>query len=180
MAPVRNTILRVAIVALGLLMAPLVASRVVDGWNWNAGAFVFLYVLIFGTGLAYALIARKMRSWAYKTGVGLALAAGFVMGWTTMVLMSESENLAYLAYFGVLAVGGIGAWMARLETRGMAWALFAMAATLAVVEVMAVILWPATPPEHFRLIPFMHAHGVFVVLFVASGALFRHASLAGS
>jgi hypothetical protein len=180
MTQLSRTILRVALVALGLLMVPLVASRLVDGWNWDAGAFVFVYVLFFGTGLAYALIARKMGSWAYKAGVGLALAAGFVMGWTTMVLMSESENLAYLAYFGVLAVGGIGAWMARLETRGMAWALFAMAAALAVVEVIAVKLWPIAPSEYFRLIPFMHVHGVFVALFAASGLLFRHASLAGS
>jgi len=60
MTQLRKTILRVALVALGLLMVPLVASQVVDGWNWNPGTFVFAYVMFFGTGLAYALIARKM------------------------------------------------------------------------------------------------------------------------
>jgi hypothetical protein len=60
MTQLRKTILRVALVALGLLMVPLVASQVVNGWNWNPGTFVFAYVMFFGTGLAYALIARKM------------------------------------------------------------------------------------------------------------------------
>lgn len=38
MTQISKTILRVALVALGLLMVPLVASQVVEGWNWNAGA----------------------------------------------------------------------------------------------------------------------------------------------
>ncbi len=176
MTQLSKTIPRVALVALGLLMVPLVASQVVDGWNWGAGGFAFAYVLFFGTGMAYALIARKMGSWAYKAGVGLALVAGFVMGWTNMVHLSESENHAYLAYFGVLAVGGVGAWLARLEARGLARALFAMAAALVVVGVIAGS--PDVPPLVVR--NRVVGHIAFVALFTASGLLFRHASLAGS
>ena len=80
MTPRRRTMLRVALVALCLLMVPLVASRVVDGWNWRPSAFVIVYVLFFGTGMAYALIARKMGAWSYKVGVGVALVAGFALG----------------------------------------------------------------------------------------------------
>jgi hypothetical protein len=174
MTQLRKTMLRVALVALGLLMVPLVASQVVDGWNWNPGAFVFAYVMFFGTGLAYALIARKMGAWAYKAGVGLALVTGFAMGWANMVHVSDSENPANLVYFGVLAVGGVGAWLARLEARRLARALFAMAATLAVIAVM---LPSGAPPELARNMAVLH--GVFVALFTASGLLFRHASLAG-
>src|SRR5437764_2878742 len=43
MTPMRKTTLRVALVALGLLMVPLVASQVVEGWNWPPGSFVFVY-----------------------------------------------------------------------------------------------------------------------------------------
>ena len=175
MTQLSKTILRVALVALGLLMVPLVASRVVDGWNWPPGAFVFVYVLFFGTGMAYALIARKMGPWSYKAGVGLALAAGFVMGWANMVHISESENPAYFMYFGVLAVGGVGAWLARLEARGLARALFAMAGTLVVVGMIAGS--PDVPPAVVRNRVVMHIIGVAV--FAASGLLFRHASLAG-
>ena len=173
MTQMSRTIRRAALVALGLSMVPLVASQVVEGWNWPPGAFVFTYVLFFGTALAYGLIARKMGAWAYKAGVGLALVAGFVMGWATMVITSESENPANLMYLGVLAVGAIGAWLARLEARGMARALFAMAAALAVVSLLLRSGAPVGP------LWFLVTHGGFVMLFAASGLLFRHASLAG-
>src|SRR2546427_5740062 len=48
MSQLRKTMLRVALAALGLLMVPLVASRLVDGWNWDARGFVFTYVMFFG------------------------------------------------------------------------------------------------------------------------------------
>ena len=175
MTELSKTIRRAALVALGLLMVPLVASQVVDGWNWPAGTFVFAYVLFFGTALAYSLIARTMGAWAYKAGVGLALVTGFAMGWSNMVHTSESENPVNLLYFGVLAVGGVGAWLTRLEARGLARSLFAMAVVLAV---LAVILSSAAPLGLERRVAI--GHGIFVVLFAASGLLFRHASLAGS
>ncbi len=172
MSQLGNTMLRVALVSLGLLMVPLVASRIVDGWNWNTGAFVFVYLLFFATGMAYVLIVRKMGVWAYKAGVALALVTGLALGWSNMVHVSDSENPANLLYFGVLAVGVVGACLARLEARGLARALFAMAATLAVI---AVILPSGAPPELARNMAL--GHGVFVALFTASGLLFRHASL---
>ena len=72
MSQLGKTMLRVALGALAVLMVPLMASRLVEGWNWPAGTFVFVYVLFFGTGMAYAVIARKMGAWSYKAGVGLA------------------------------------------------------------------------------------------------------------
>ena len=172
MTQLSKTILRAALVALGLLMAPLVASRVVDGWNWKFEGFLFAYLMFFATALAYLLISRKMGAWAYKAAVGLALVTGFVMGWSNRVHLSESDNPANMLYFGVLAVGAAGAWMARLEARGLARTLFAMAAALAV---LAVILASAAPLGLERRVAI--GHGVFVALFAASGMLFRHASL---
>ena len=52
--------------------------------------------------------------------------------------------------------------------------MFAMAATLALI---AVILPSGAPPDMARRMAI--GHGVYVVLFAASGLLFRHASLAG-
>jgi hypothetical protein len=168
-----KTTLRVALVALGLLMVPLVASQVVDGWNWPARAFVIVYVLFFATGMAYAAIARKMGAWSYKAGVGVALVAGFALGWSNMVHVADSENPANLVYYSVLAVGVAGAWLARLEARGLARTLFAMAAMLALIAVM---LPSGAPPDLARNMAI--GHGVFVALFTASGLLFRRASLA--
>ncbi|MCU0227746.1 MAG: hypothetical protein MUF01_08900 [Bryobacterales bacterium] len=169
-----GTVLRVALVALGLLMAPLVASRVVEGWNWPPKAFALTYVLFFGTGMAYALIARKMGAWAYKTGVGLALATGFAMGWGTMVRTSESENPANLLYFGVLVVGAVGAWLVRLDARGLARTMFVMAALLAVMGITLPRFSPGAVPGA-EGIPLL-VLALFVGLFATAGLLFRYAS----
>src|SRR6476646_7273696 len=85
MSQLGKTMLRVALGALAVLMVPLVASQVVEGWNWGAGSFVFVYVLFFGTGMLYALIARKMGVWSYKAGVGVAVVYGLDLGWYNMV-----------------------------------------------------------------------------------------------
>ncbi|HTH46685.1 MAG TPA: hypothetical protein VMB21_04175 [Candidatus Limnocylindria bacterium] len=170
-----KTMLRVALGALAALMVPLVASRVVEGWHWGAGSFVFVYVLFFATGMAYALIARKMGAWTYKAGVGVALAAGFALGWSTMVQTADSGHPERLWYLSVLGVGFIGACLARLKAPGLAVTLFAMAATLALIAVM---LPSGAPPDMaWRMAV---GHGVYLVLFVASGLMFRHASLAES
>jgi hypothetical protein len=175
MTQLSQTILRVALVALGLLMVPLVASQIVDGWNWPAGAFVRVYVLFFVTGMVFALVARRMGAWSYKAGVGVALVAGFALGWSNMVHVADSGNPANLVYYSVLGVGAVGAWLARLEARGLARTLFAMAATLAVI---AVTLPSGAPPYLARNMAI--GHGVFVALFASSGLLFRQASLAGA
>jgi hypothetical protein len=175
MSQLGKTMLRVALGALAVLMVPLVASQVVEGWHWSAGSFVFVYVLFFATGMAYALIARKMGAWSYKAGVGVALVAGFALGWSNMVQVADSGHPENLVYYSVLAVGVVGALLARLQARGLARTLFVMAATLALI---AVILPSGAPPDMARRMAI--GHGVYVVLFIASGLMFRHASLAQS
>jgi hypothetical protein len=175
MSQLGKTVLRVALGALAALMAPLVASQVVDGWNWEARGFVLAYVLFFATGMAYAVIARKMDAWSYKAGVGVALVAGFVLGWGNMVHMTEKENPAFLVYFGVLVMGGVAAWIARLKARGMAEASFAMAVVLAAMAGTQLLLSgaPAGADRNQTI-----GRAVCVALFAASGLLFRRASLA--
>jgi hypothetical protein len=104
MSQLGKTILRVALGALAVLMVPLVASQVVEGWNWLAGAFVRVYVLFFVTGMVFALVARRMGTWSYKAGVGVALLAGFVLGWSSMVHVADSGNPANLVYYSVLGM----------------------------------------------------------------------------
>jgi peptidoglycan/LPS O-acetylase OafA/YrhL len=169
-----KTMLRVALGALAVLMVPLVASQFVEDWKWPVGAFVRVYVLFFATGMVFALVARRMGAWSYKAGVGVALFAGFALGWSTMVQTADSGHPERLWYLSVLGVGFIGACLARLKARGLALTLFAMAATLALI---AVTLPSGAPPYLARNMAI--GHGVYTALFTASGLLFRHASLAG-
>ena len=165
--------LRVALGALAVLMVPAIASRLVEGWNWPPRAFVFVYVLFFLTGMAYALIARRMGVWSYKVAVAVALASGFALGWSTMVQTADSGHPERLWFLSVLVVGMIGVLLSRLKPRALAYTLFAMAATLALITVM---LPSGTPPDMAWRIAIGHI--VYVALFTAAGLLFRHASLA--
>jgi hypothetical protein len=167
-----KTMLRVAAGALAVWMVPLVASQFFEDWHWGVGGFVRAYVLFFLTGMVMALVARRMGVWSYKAGVGLALVAGFALGWSTMVQTADSGHPERLWYLSVLIVGLIGALLARLQPRGLALTLFAMAATLALIAVM---LPSGAPPDMARRMAV--GHGVYVALFTASGLMFRHASL---
>jgi hypothetical protein len=171
MSQLGKTTLRVALGALAVLMVPLVASQFVEGWNWPAVAFVRVYGLFFLVGMAIALIARRMGVWSYKAGVGMALVAGFALGWSTMVQVADSGHPERLWYHSVLVVGIIGACLARLKAPGLAWTLFAMAAVLAVISVIQ----PSGAPPDIAL-RMAIGHAVYVVLFAASGLLFRRAT----
>lgn len=166
-----KTVLRVALGALAALMVPLVASQIVEGWNWPPKAFVLVYVLFFLTGMAYAIIARRMSAWSYKVAVGVSLAAGFGLGWSNMVHVADSENPANLLYFSVLIIGIIGACLARLKPQGLALTLFVMAATMALISLL---LPSGAPPDMARRMAIGHTG--LTILFAASGLLFRHAS----
>ena len=174
MSQLGKATLRVALGALAVLMVPLVASQFVADWNWPAGAFVRVYVLFFATGMVFVLVARRMGAWSYRAGVGVALLAGFALGWSTMVQTADSGHPERLWYLSVLVVGFIGVCVARLKARGLALTLFGMAAVLAMISVVL----PSGAASDMAL-RMAVGHGVFVALFTASGLLFRHASLAG-
>jgi hypothetical protein len=79
-------------------------------------------------------------------------------------------------YGGVLAVGIIGAIIARFRPRGMARALFAAAFTQALITVIALIAGLGAPVNGPREIVGVNAF--FVVLFVGSALLFQKAARA--
>jgi hypothetical protein len=56
-----------------------------------------------------------MGAWSYKAGVGVALVAGFALGWSTMVQTADSGHPERLWYLSVLVVGFIGACLTRLK-----------------------------------------------------------------
>lgn len=169
----QKSIIRVALVTVGILLIPFFGNIYVDGWNWHWYTFVLAGTLLFGAGLTYELVAKRMSSKAYKFAVGLAVGTALILSWANMVRVSESENLAYLMYYGVLAVGFISAFIVRFEPRGMARTLFGMA-----IAVIALIFWNSDFAPG--------GAGVFApdafsaMLFAVSAFLFRRASVTGS
>jgi hypothetical protein len=113
---------------------------------------------------------------AYRAAVGVALAAAFILVWLSLGVgvIGADGDPANMMYFGVLAVGLIGAIIARFRPHGMARALFATALAQALVAVIALIFglgYPWSPPLEILVL-----NGFFVALFVGSALLFRYAA----
>ena len=166
-----RSILGLALATAVLLLMPLVAN-----WPWTPGDFVFAGALIFGTGLAFVLVARKGGNTAYRLGVGVALAAAFLLVWINLAvgIIGEPDEAANLMYVGVLAVGIAGAFVARFRQQEMARALSATAFAQASVAVIALLfgLGSGSPPG---MLGILILNGIFVSLFVGSALLFHYA-----
>ena len=166
-----RSVVGVALATAFILLIPLLAAP-----TWSLADFVIAGAVIFGTGLTYELAARKAGNIAYRTAVGVALAAAFILDWLNLAVgvIGTSGDPANVMYVGVLAVGIIGAIIARFQPPGMARALFATALAQALVAVIALIFGlgsSLSPP-----VEILALNGFFVALFVGSAWLFRYAA----
>ena len=166
----------VALAPLPVLLIALLGNTFVAGWNWKWNDFVFAWVVIAGATFLFRLLAtRKLANLAYRLGAGLAILAGFLVFWVTAaVQIIGEENPANPLYVLALLIGLVGVGLSRFQPARLAKAAFATAGALFLIPVIAVIFWPAdfSPgvPQVFVL------NSVFVLMFVASGLLFRHAA----
>ena len=166
-------------VAALILLLPLVAMQFTDEVNWDVADFAFAAALLVGVGVPSELAVRKTGDAAYRAAVGVALAAAFLLVWVNgaVGIIGSEDNDANLMYGGVLAVGVIGAIIARFQPRGMARALFATALAQASVPVVALIAGLSSPGS--GPLEIVALTGFFVALFVGSALLFREAARGG-
>ena len=111
---------------------------------------------------------------AYRFAVGLALTAAFLIVWLNAaagLIGIEDDDPANLLYVGVLAIGLIGAIIARFQPHGLARAMFATALAQALVGAIALML-----PNTASSTQIVILHGIFVALFAGAGLLFRYAT----
>lgn len=160
----------------GLLLLPWLVMQFADGGGWDAGDFVIFGALLLGVGISFELAARASSSAAYRAAVGVALAAALILIWGNLALgvIGSEDNAANLMYAGVLAVGIIGALLARGRPQAMARALLATALAQALVAVIALQAGPAPPAGGAREVVLINAF--FIALFVGSAWLFRKAA----
>ena len=159
-----------------VLLLHLAAMQFTDEVNWGVADFVFAGALLFGACLTYELAARTMTDITYRAAVGVALAAVLMLVWLSLGvgIIGRDGDPANLMYFGVLAVGLIGALIGRFRPLGMARALFAAAlaqASVAVIALAAGLGRPWSGPLELSAL-----NGFFVALFVGSAWLFRRAA----
>lgn len=177
-----KSIIHLARLTAFILLLPLLAMLFTDQVVWDLTDFIVAGALIFGTGLAYELVASKGGTMAYRVAVGIALAAAFLLVWMNLAvgIIGSEDNPVNLMYFGVLAIFILGAIMARLRPQGMARVLFATALAQALVPVLALMI---NKPQVTGVEAFMGVLGVlglnafFVMMFIGSGLLFRRSRI---
>lgn len=176
-----RNILLIALAVASILLLQWLAMQIFDEVNWGVADFVIAGALLFGTGLAFELVARKAKTNAYRAAVGLALAAALLLVWVNLAVgvIGSEDNPANLMYIGVLAVLMIGTFIARLQPQGMARVLFATAIAQAIVPFIALVIWKPQVDSAEALMGVLRVLGVnalFVMLFVGSALLFRRAA----
>jgi hypothetical protein len=182
---------RVSLVTAHLLLVPLLGNLFM-GWSWPWYAFPVWGAVLFGTGLAYERIATKGGAIAYRVAVGVACATGFALVYINAAAGIIGDGPVNLMYLGVLAVGLVGAVVARFQPRGMALALVATAVAQMLVPAAALAMWkagwldllsdPNSPhaPFHPGIAPVFGLSAVFAALWLASALLFSHAGNSGA
>ena len=163
--------------AAALMLVPLIAMQFTSEVAWDLADFVFLGTLLLGIGGAYEFLARKTGNIAYRLAVGLTLAGIFLLVWLNAAvgIIGTERNDANLMFGGVIAIGVIGAIIARFQAAGMARTLVAMG--LAQLTIAAIVLigglgssGPVWPNDVLGLT------GAFTALWFVSALLFRRAA----
>ena len=167
--------IRIALATGFLLLLPLLAMQFTNEVVWDVAD-----VLLFGTGLTYKLAAIKVGNIVYRSAVGLALTAAFILIWVNgaVGIIGSENNDANLMYGGVIAIGIIGAIIVRFQPHGMARAMFATALAQMLVPVIALIIWPPQVISWGAADVFgvFVLNAFFVMLWVGSALLFRNAA----
>lgn len=145
--------------------------------NWDILDFLVFGAMVLGVVVVYRLAARHAINLAYRFAIGVALAAAFILTWVNAAvgIIGDEGNDANIMYLGVLAIGAIGAAVARFQPAGMVRALYATAFAQVAVAAIALIagLGSTAPiwPNDILLIT-----GFFVALWLLSAWLFRNAA----
>lgn len=165
-----------AATTLVLLSIPLVAMRYTGQVQWDPADFLIMGVLLLATGLGLEWAIRHRSTLALRTAWSLALISGFLMVWVNMAvgLLGGESNPLNMLLLAVPLVGVAGAALARLQPRGMALSLLAMAAVqLALAAIAFARGWRPLPQGPLDI---WGPNGFFALLFLIAAVLFWSAA----
>jgi hypothetical protein len=124
-----------------LLLAPLVAMQFTEEVRWTGSDFAIFGVMLAVPLGGLELAVRATKSMAYRAAVAVALGASFLMTWANLAvgIIGNENNPLNMIFFGVLAIGIIGAFIARFQPRGMARAMVVTGVAQILVALAALI-----------------------------------------
>ena len=168
-----RNILLIALVTMLILLVPWAAMQYSNEVNWTLIDFLTAGALLFGTGLAFELVSRKVDKIMYRVALGAALLTALLLVWSNLAvgILGAENNPANWMYVGVLAVLVTGALLARFQPWGMARALFATALAQGLVTVIALLT-----QQNLSVFEILIVNGFFAALWVGSALLFLRAN----
>jgi hypothetical protein len=97
--------------------------------SWDLADYLFAAVLLLGIGTCFAVAVRRSGSRFHRVGIAVALGAALLLVWVNEAvgLVGSEDHPANRMYYGVLAIGFVGALLARLRPPVMAWVMLAVA-----------------------------------------------------
>lgn len=173
-----QSILRVGLVTVLLLLVPLVAMQFTNEVNWDVADFIIMGALLFGTGFSFVLFTRYVTDIIYRVAIGFALGITLFMIWANLAvgLIGAGPNWGNLMYIGVVAVGIIGIIFSRFTPRGMERTMYAVTIALVFVAVIALLAnmheYPGSSVKEI-----IGVNGFFAILFAVAGLLFRYVAM---
>ena len=155
-----------------LMLLPLVA-----GAPWSPGDYVFAALLLFGSLGLYEIAVRAATDTTYRTGAGMAIVGAFLLLWVNAAV-GITDSDADILYLVVVAMGIVGAVVARGRAAGMVRVMLTMAILHALVGAIALIA--GIVPAFNSAFEILGLTALWVVLFGGSALLFREAARGGS
>lgn len=159
-----------------VLLLPFLAMQVTSEVDWDAADFIIIGAMLAIAGGTIELGARMSRNWSYRGGIGVAVAATFLLIWVNLAVgfLGSEDNPANLISFGVFAVGIIGAFIAGLRPSGMAKAMAATAAAQVAVGIVALAAGLGST-GYDGVYEVVMGSGLFAGMWLASSRFFRRA-----
>jgi len=116
--------------ATALLLAPAVAMQFTTEVQWSLYDFALMGVLLAVACGVGELVLRTSDRLTYRLGAAVAIGTTFVLGVGNLAvgLIGSEDNPANDRVWAVLAVGVVGALIARFKPRGLSLVMLALAA----------------------------------------------------
>lgn len=174
---IKKGLLGVVIGTAFLLSIPFIAMQFTSEVNWSAGDFIIMGALLFIIGASYVVATRYIKDFVNRIAIAVALGSTLLLVWANLAvgLIGGGAHAGNLMYMGVVAVGVIGTIIFRFSTTGMERTLYAMAISLVLVAVIALLSGMQDYPGS-SVMEIIAVNGFFAILFAFAGSLFRYAA----
>lgn len=172
---IQKGLLTVALGTTLILSIPLIAIQFTTEVDWSIGDFIVMGALLFGIGASYVVATRYIQNLVNRIAIAVALGSTLLLVWANLAvgLIGGGAHAGNLMYMGVIAVGVLGTIIFRFSTTGMERTMYAMAISLVLVAVIALLTGMQNYPGS-SVMEIIAVNGFFALLFAFAGSLFRY------